>query len=79
VVFATIEDETGVANVVVWPAVIERYRRALIGSSLMLVTGRIQRSEEGVVHVIADRLDDRSAALRVLDENAAVPASRDFR
>ncbi len=79
VVFATIEDETGVANVVVWPAIIERYRGALIGSSLMLVTGRIQRSEEGVVHVIADRLDDRSAALRELDEHATVPASRDFR
>jgi error-prone DNA polymerase len=79
VVFATIEDETGVANVVVWPTVIERYRRALIGSSLVLVTGRIQRSEEGVVHVIADRLDDRSAALRELDEAATVPASRDFR
>jgi error-prone DNA polymerase len=79
VVFATIEDETGVANVVVWPAIIERYRRALIGSSLMLVTGRIQRSEEGVVHVIADHLDDRSAALHLLDENASVPASRDFR
>jgi error-prone DNA polymerase len=79
VVFATIEDETGVANVVVWPAIIERYRRALIGSSLMLVSGRIQRSEEGVVHVIADRLDDRSAALRMLDESASVPASRDFR
>jgi error-prone DNA polymerase len=79
VVFATIEDETGVANVVVWPAIIERYRRALIGSSLMLVTGRIQRSEEGVVHLIADRLDDRSAALRELDEHATVPASRDFR
>ena len=46
VVFATIEDETGIANVVVWPAVIERYRRALVGSSLLLVTGRMQRSEE---------------------------------
>jgi error-prone DNA polymerase len=78
VVFATIEDETGVANVVVWPAIIAKYRRALIGSSLVLVTGRIQRSEEGVVHVIADRLDDRSAALRELDEHATVPASRDF-
>ena len=81
--FATIEDETGIANVVVWPAIIERYRRALIGSSLMLVTGRIQRSEEGVVHVVADRLDDRSAALRRLDRPAAMarsplPRSRDF-
>jgi error-prone DNA polymerase len=79
VVFATIEDETGIANVVIWPAVIERYRRALIGSSLLLVAGRIQRSEEGVVHVIADRLDDRTAALALLEEDATVPRSRDFR
>jgi error-prone DNA polymerase len=79
VVFATIEDETGIANVVVWPAVIERYRRALVGSSLLLVTGRIQRSEEGVVHLIADVLDDRTASLALLEEDATVPRSRDFR
>ena len=78
-VFATIEDETGIANVVVWPAVIERDRAALIGASLLVVKGRIQRSVEGVVHVMADRLGDRSAALRDLDEHATVPASRDFR
>jgi error-prone DNA polymerase len=79
VVFATIEDETGISNVVIWPAVIERYRRALIGSSLLLVTGRIQRSEEGVVHLIADQLADRTAALALLEEDATVPRSRDFR
>ncbi len=79
VVFATIEDETGIANVVVWPAVIERYRRALVGSSLLLVTGKLQRSEEGVTHVIADRLDDRTSSLALLEETATVPRSRDFR
>ncbi len=70
VVFATIEDETGIANVVIWPSTIERYRREVMGAALLLVTGRIQRSPEGVVHVVADRLEDRSAALRRLDEAA---------
>jgi error-prone DNA polymerase len=67
VVFATIEDETGIANIVIWPAIIERYRRELVGSALLLVIGKVQRSEEGVVHVVAERLEDRSVALRTLD------------
>ena len=74
VVFATIEDETGIANVVIWPSLIERDRRALIGATLLLVDGRIQRSPEGVVHVVADRLTDRSAWLRRLEDSAAPPA-----
>ncbi|MCW3476561.1 error-prone DNA polymerase [Limobrevibacterium gyesilva] len=68
VVFATIEDETGIANVVIWPAVLEPFRRAVIGSSLLLVAGRIQRSPEGVVHVVAETLEDRSGLLRGLEE-----------
>jgi error-prone DNA polymerase len=80
VVFATIEDETGTANVVIWPAVIERHRREVVGASLLLVEGRVQRSEEGVVHVVADRLADRSAALHQLDAaDPHLPRSRDFR
>jgi error-prone DNA polymerase len=71
VVFATIEDETGIANVVIWPAIIERFRREVVGSSLLFVRGRIQRSPEGVVHVVAEVLEDRSAALRHLDEVGA--------
>jgi error-prone DNA polymerase len=68
VVFATIEDETGIANVVIWPAITERYRGVVVGAALLLVHGRIQRSPEGVVHLVADRLEDRSASLRRLDE-----------
>ncbi len=82
VVFATIEDETGVANVVVWPAIIERDRSALLGSALLLVHGAVQCSPEGIVHIVAERLEDRSAALRRLDDAAAppqLPRSRDFR
>jgi error-prone DNA polymerase len=74
VVFVTIEDETGIANVVVWPSLTERNRRALVGSTLLLVGGRIQRSPEGVVHVVADRLVDRSASLHTLEEDTTAPA-----
>ena len=61
--FCTIEDETGIANIVVWASLLERFRRAILGSSLMQVTGRLQRSPEGITHVIADRLHDRSALM----------------
>jgi error-prone DNA polymerase len=78
VVFCTIEDETGVANIVVWSSLLDRFRRAMLGSSLLLVTGRLQRSPEGIVHVIADRLDDRSATMaRITEAPAAGPAARD--
>jgi error-prone DNA polymerase len=73
VVFVTIEDETGIANVVVWPSLTERNRQALMGSTLLLVDGRIQRSPEGVVHVVADRLADRSASLHTLEDDATAP------
>ena len=68
VVFCTIEDETGIANIVVWASLLDRFRRAILGSSLMQVTGRLQRSPEGIIHVVADRLDDRSALLARITE-----------
>ncbi len=67
VVFATIEDETGVANIVIWPSVMERFRRAVLGSQVLEVAGKVQRSEEGVVHVVADALTDRTALLGLLE------------
>jgi error-prone DNA polymerase len=73
VVFVTIEDETGIANLVVWPSLTERDRQALIGSTLLLVAGRIQHSPEGVVHVVADHLTDRSAWLHALKDDIAAP------
>jgi error-prone DNA polymerase len=73
VVFCTIEDETGIANIVVWSSLLDQFRRAILGSSLMQVTGRLQRSPENIIHVIADRLEDRSAMMaRIAD---AVPAA----
>ena len=65
VIFVTLEDETGVANVVVWAKVYERFRRAVIAGRLLRVTGRLQR-EAGVVHVVADRIEDVSHLLDLL-------------
>lgn len=62
VIFLTLEDETGVANVVVWAKVYERFRRAVIGGRLLRVTGRLQR-EAGVVHVVAEKIEDLSGLL----------------
>ncbi|MWD26555.1 error-prone DNA polymerase [Aquicoccus sp. SCR17] len=62
VIFMTLEDETGVANVVVWPKVYERFRRAVMGGRLLRVTGHLQR--EGIVtHLIAERIEDFSHRL----------------
>jgi error-prone DNA polymerase len=63
VVFMTLEDETGIANVVVWPKVMERFRKEVMGSRLILIEGTIQSSEEKVVHLVAEKLFDRSSDL----------------
>ena len=66
VVFVTIEDEAGIANLVVWPKVFEAHRRIVMGSRLMGVRGRIQREGEGdyvVIHLVAEELRDLSAEL----------------
>jgi error-prone DNA polymerase len=76
VVFMTIEDETGIANIVIWQKVFERFRKEVMGARIVLVEGRIQRSEEGVVHLVAERLQDRSFELKRLSEGGgAVPLS----
>ncbi|MBR0694653.1 error-prone DNA polymerase [Bradyrhizobium lablabi] len=60
VVFMTLEDETGIANIVVWPKVMEQYRKEVMGARLILVEGYIQSSPEGVTHLVAQRMIDRS-------------------
>ncbi|MCT8999886.1 OB-fold nucleic acid binding domain-containing protein [Chelativorans intermedius] len=62
VMFITLEDETAVANLVVWTKVFEKYRRIVLGSAMLGVKGRIQR-EGDVVHVVAQELTDLSAEL----------------
>ena len=63
VVFMTIEDETGIANLVVWPSLMERFRRVVMGARLVCVDARIQRSPEGIVHLVVETITDRTAAL----------------
>ncbi len=65
-IFVTIEDETGVTNIVLWARLFERYRRAVMASRLMQVEGVLQRSREGVVHLMANRVVDRSDLLATL-------------
>jgi error-prone DNA polymerase len=62
VMFITLEDETNVANLVVWTKVFEANRRTVLGASMMGVRGQVQR-EGAVIHVIAQRLDDLSSLL----------------
>jgi error-prone DNA polymerase len=68
--FITLEDETGVANLVVTPRVFEQHRKVIMSARLIEVHGRIQRAAEApeVIHVLAHRLIDRTAALRALTE-----------
>jgi error-prone DNA polymerase len=67
VVFMTLEDETGIANAVIWPRSLERYRKVVMGARLILVSGRIQRHED-IIHVVADSLQDFSAWLALLSQ-----------
>ena len=68
VVFITIEDETGIANLIVWPQILERFRRAALGATLLRCIGKLQR-EESVIHVVADRLDDMTPRLNTLRDH----------
>lgn len=76
VCFITLEDETGVANLVVWPKVMEAYRKPIMQSRLIDVHGMVQRSEE-VIHVVVHRLKDRSDALnRLSNDHIEMPLAR---
>jgi error-prone DNA polymerase len=70
VVFMTIEDETAVANAIVWPKVFERVRPIVLGARYVAITGRVQ-SEAGVIHVVADQLEDLPVLLARLAEHGA--------
>jgi error-prone DNA polymerase len=68
VVFITIEDETGIANLVVWPRVFDRFRPVVMGARLLAVSGRVQ-SADNVVHIVAEGLVDRTDDLSLLSED----------
>jgi len=73
VVFVTLSDETGICNIVVWPKIFERFRKEAMGARLLLVEGHIQRSPEGVVHLVAERMIDRTHELNRLSEDGLKP------
>ncbi len=67
VIFMTLEDETGVANIIVWPKVFERLRAIVLGARFVAVTGKLQ-SEQGVIHIVAERMSDLTSMLGLLSE-----------
>ena len=69
VIFMTLEDETAVANTIVWPKIFEAFRPIVIGARLVSVTGKLQ-NEFGVIHVVADRLDDLTPLLSRLTDGS---------
>ncbi len=77
VIFLTLEDETGIANVVVWARMFERYRRAVIAGRCLKVTGKLERDGD-VVHVVAERIEDISALLDEIVAIDTVPGPRDW-
>jgi error-prone DNA polymerase len=70
VVFLTIEDESAIANVIVWPRMFERMRPVVLGARYVAVTGQVQE-ESGVIHVVADELEDLTFFLSRLSEHGA--------
>jgi error-prone DNA polymerase len=70
VVFMTIEDESAVANVIVWPKVFERLRPVVLNARYVAVAGRVQE-ESGVIHVVAEQLEDLTHFLARLAEHGA--------
>jgi error-prone DNA polymerase len=92
-VFITLSDETGICNVVIWERTFRQFRKEAMGARLLMAEGKLQKSPEGIVHLMADRLTDRSADLRLLSGEAVprhkpvhrhprnvrvLPPSRDF-
>jgi error-prone DNA polymerase len=73
VVFVTLEDETGIANLIVWPATLERFRRAALGATLLYCRGRLQR-EESVIHLVAEDLKDWTVRLDTLRDRTGSEA-----
>jgi error-prone DNA polymerase len=79
VTFLTVEDETGIANIIVWPKVFERERRTVMTASLLVVHGHVERQGD-VIHVVAERLEDWSEKRLKLETDASIasPKSREL-
>ncbi len=76
VVFLTLEDEFSVCNVVIWPQILEAFRPIVMGARLMLIKGRVQRTND-IIHVVANRIEDKTHWLAALtDEGLTLKGSR---
>jgi error-prone DNA polymerase len=71
VVFMTIEDETAIANIIVWPSTFKRFRPIILGARYVAISGRLQH-ESGVIHVVADQLEDLTFLLARLTESPTI-------
>ena len=71
VVFLTIEDETGTANIVIWPKVMEAYRKVIMAARIIRIKVRIQRTKE-IIHIVANELEDRSHWMELLSEEMQI-------
>ena len=69
-IFMTLEDETGIANTILWPRTFESYRPVIMGARLISVTGLLQ-NEKGVIHIVGDRFEDLTSLLKRLSEHGA--------
>jgi error-prone DNA polymerase len=70
VIFMTIEDETAMANIIVWPKTFERLRPIVLGARYVSVRGKVQQ-ESGVIHVVAEHIEDLTHLLAQLTEHGA--------
>ena len=68
VIFATIEDETGIANIIVWPKTFQKYRPIVMGARFIKVSGKLQKAD-GVTHIIANHIEDWTNHLALLSED----------
>lgn len=73
VVFVTLEDETGVTNVIVWKKILEKYRKVVMGAKLIEVHGQVQ-TEDNVMHLVARKLVDRTYWLEKLSDGFVRPS-----
>jgi error-prone DNA polymerase len=70
VIFMTLEDETAIANTIVWPKIYETFRPIVLGARLVSVTGKLQ-NESGVIHVVAERIEDLTPLLSRLSQDTS--------
>lgn len=82
VIFLTLEDETGVSNIIIWPKIFEIYRPVVLGARLVSVTGTLQNAN-GVIHIVADKITDLSSLVDLLGDgdngsDSSMPKGRNF-